>query len=622
VRVHQPGGHLMRERGAEVGDWSWRSTRRRLGTLWRLTRPYRGRTALSVFSLLAATVTALAPPYLAKFALDDALHGNDSGRLYLVVAVFVAAGLANWGMTYVETYLTGWVGERILADLRAQLFGHLQRLSLGFYERNRAGVIISRLTNDVEAIDQLVTDGVTTLVQSTLTLVGTAVLLFVLDWRLALATLTVIPLMSVATALFRSRSSRAYAAVRERLGLVTATLAEDIAGMRMVQAFTREEPAKRNFRAVTLRYREANMQTVFLNGLYFPFVDLLSSVALAVVLGYGGHLYFAHAITLGTLFAFLLYVNNFFDPVQQLSQLYNTFLSATAALDKIIGVLDEEPQVVDRDGAQPLPRIEGNVRFEGVRFAYGPTAPRGAGFSGRASAAFPPRLPASSDEVLHGIDLDVPAGTTVALVGHTGAGKSTIAKLLARFYEPTHGRITIDGHDLNDVAQDSLRRQLGVVPQEGFLFAGTVAENIAFGRPDARPEEIVRAAQTVGAHEFVLRLEDGYETQLGERGSRLSLGQRQLVAFARALLADPRILILDEATSSVDIGTERTIERALRTLLADRTAFIIAHRLSTIRDADLIVVLEHGRVVEQGSHEELLAARGLYTGLYGDWAAA
>jgi ATP-binding cassette subfamily B protein len=597
MRVHQPGGHLMRERGADVQDWSWRQTRRRLGLLWRLTQPYRVRTALSTISLLTATATALAPPYLAKYALDDALKGN-THRLVPVVVVFVAAGLANWGMTYAETYMTGWVGERILADLRNRLFAHLQRLSLGFYERNRAGVIISRLTNDVEAIDQLVTDGVTSLVQNSLTLLGTAIILFVLDWRLALATCTVLPLMSVATALFRTRSARAYGEVRERLGLVTATLAEDIAGMRVVQAFNRERPAFDNFRRVAQRYREANMQTVVLNGIYFPTVDLLSTAALAVVLGYGGHLYFGHTLSLGTLFAFMLYVNNFFDPVQQLSQLYNTFLSATAALDKIMGVLDEQPQVVDRPGARPLPQIAGHVQFEHVRFAYG-----------------------SGDEVLHGIDLDVAAGTTVALVGHTGAGKSTIAKLLARFYEPTHGRITIDGRDLNDVTQESLRRQLGVVPQEGFLFAGTVAENIAFGKPDATPDEIVRAAQTVGAHEFVLRLEDGYETQLGERGSRLSLGQRQLVAFARALLADPRVLILDEATSSVDIGTERRIEEALRVLLADRTAFIIAHRLSTIRDADLIVVLEHGRVVEQGSHDELLARRGLYTSLYGDWAS-
>jgi ATP-binding cassette subfamily B protein len=594
----------MRVRGAEVEDWSWNSTRRRLGVLWRLTKPYRLRTFLSVFSLLAATATALAPPLLAKRALDDAVNGTTGTALIVVVVVFVSLGLANWGMTYVETYMTGWVGERILADLRKQLFGHLQRLSLGFYERNRAGVLISRMTNDIEAIDQLVTDGITTLAQSTLMLSGTAFLLIFLDWELALVTLTVIPFMIIATVIFRVRSARAYSSVRERLGLVTATLAEDIAGMRMVQAFVREERATENFGTVARSYRDSNMETVVLNGLYFPFVSLLATLALAIVLGYGGHLYFQGAIVIGTLFAFMLYINNFFDPVQQLSQLYSTFLSATAALDKVIGVLDEKPEVVDRPGARPLPHISGRVRFEDVHFSYGL------------------RGGEVGEEVLHGIDLDVPAGTTVALVGHTGAGKSTIAKLLARFYEPTSGRITIDGYDLNDVTMESLRRQLGIVPQEGFLFAGTVAENIAFAQPDATPEEIVRAAQTVGAHDFILRLENGYETQLGERGSRLSLGQRQLVAFARALLADPRILILDEATSSVDIGTERTIERALRTLLADRTSFVIAHRLSTIRDADLIVVLEHGQVIEQGSHDELFALQGLYTSLYGDWAGA
>jgi ABC-type multidrug transport system fused ATPase/permease subunit len=598
MRVWQPGSHLSMQRGAAVEDWSWRRTRRRLGTLGRLTSPYRGRTTLSFVSLLAATATALAPPLLAKYALDYAIEGQVDRKLVLIVVAFVLAGLANWGMSYVQTYLTGWVGERILADLRIKLFHHLQRLSLGFYERNRAGVIISRLTNDVEALDQLVTDGVTTLVQSTLTLIGTAILLFVLDWRLALATLAVIPLMSIGTILFRVYSTRAYAAVRERLALVTATLAEDIAGMRIVQAFTREQRNIRQFREVAEQYREANMRTVVLNALYFPYVDLISSVALAVVLGYGGHLYFGGDMTLGTLFAFLLYVQNFFDPVQQLSQLYNTFLSATAALDKIMDVLDEEPQVVDKPGARELPPVEGNVHFEHVRFGYG-----------------------EGPEVLHGLDLDVTAGTTVALVGHTGAGKSTIAKLLARFYDPREGRITIDGTDLRDVTQESLRRQLGIVPQEGFLFAGTVTENIAFGRPDASPHDVVRAAQTVGAHDFIMRLEDGYETDLQERGTRLSLGQRQLVALARALLADPRILILDEATSSVDIGTERKIEQALRILLAGRTAFIIAHRLSTIRDADLIVVLEHGQIVEQGSHDELMERRGLYTSLYGDWAA-
>ena len=554
MRVWQPGSHLTMQRGAEVDDWSWRRTQRRLGTLARLTAPYKTRTIFSIFSLLLATATALAPPFLSKYAIDDGIRKQDLGALWVIVIAFLLAGLANWGMSYVQTYLTGWVGERILADLRIKLFGHLQRLSLGFFERNRAGVIISRLTNDVEALDQLVTDGVTTLVQSSLTLLGTAILLFVLDWRLALATLAVVPVMSVGTVLFRIHSARAYAAVRERLGLVTATLAEDIAGMRIVQAFTREDRNVANFREVTEHYREANMRTVVLNALYFPFVDLVSSVALAVVLGYGGYLYFGGAVTLGTLFAFMLYVQNFFDPVQQLSQLYSTFLSATAALDKIMDVLDEEPQVVDKPGARELPPVEGHVRFEQVRFGYG-----------------------DGPDVLPGLELDVPAGTTAALVGHTGAGKSTIAKLLARFYDPRAGRITIDGIDLRDVTQASLRRQLGIVPQEGFLFAGTVAENISFGRPGAAGEEIVRAAQAVGAHEFILRLEKGYETEVQERGSRLSLGQRQLVALARALLADPRILILDEATSSVDIGTERKIEQALRLLLSGRTAFIIAH---------------------------------------------
>ena len=599
MRVWQPGGHLMADRGSKVNDWSWRQTRRRLATLARLTAPYKKRTILSVFALLLATATALAPPFLSKYAVDYGIKEQDLKALSWIVAFFLLAGLANWGMSYLQTYLTGWVGERILADLRNKLFDHLQQLSLGFYERNRAGVIISRLTNDVEALDQLVTDGVTSLVQNTLTLVGTAILLFILDWKLALATLAVIPLMAVATVIFRVRSTRAYRAVRERLGLVTATLAEDIAGMRMVQAFTREQQNIENFRGVADRYRESNMQTVVLNGWYFPFVDLLSSIALAVVLGYGGHLYFQGAVTLGTLFAFMLYVQNFFDPVQQLSQLYNTFLSATAALDKIMDVLEEEPTVLDDADANELPQAHGHVRFENVRFSY-----------------------VTGPEVLHGLDLDVPSGTTVALVGHTGAGKSTIAKLLARFYDPTAGRITIDGYDLREVTQDSLRHQLGIVPQEGFLFAGTVTENIAFGRPDAKPDEVVRAAQAVGAHDFIMRLEDGYETHLQERGGRLSLGQRQLIALARALLADPRILILDEATSSVDIGTERKIEQALRLLLAGRTAFIIAHRLSTIRDADLIVVLEHGLIVEQGSHDELMERRGLYTSLYGDWAAA
>jgi ABC-type multidrug transport system fused ATPase/permease subunit len=598
MRVWQPGGHLTQRRDApEIDDWSWTRTARRISTLAALTKPYRLRTTLAIASLLAATATALVPPLLAKYAVDDGIFQRDLHALTWIVIAFVGAGLANLVTSAAQTYFTGWTGERILADLRNKLFRHLQRLSLGYYERNRAGVIISRLTNDVDALDQLVTDGVTTLVQSTLTLIGTAIILFFLDWRLALATLTVMPLMAIATGIFRVRSSRAYRAVRERLGLVTATLAEDIGGIRVVQAFRREPRNQRHFEEVNAHYRAANQQTVVLNGLYFPFVDFLAALATAIVVGYGGWLASQDQISAGTLFAFVLYLSNFFDPVQQLSQLYNTFLAAVAALDKIMEVIDEEPEVRDKPGAHELGRIHGDVRFDRVRFGYG-------------------NLP----EVLHGIDLDVPAGTTVALVGHTGAGKSTIAKLLARFYDPREGRITIDGTDLRDVTQDSLRRQLGVVPQEGFLFAGTVRDNIAFGRPDASPEDVASAARAVGAHEFIMGLEGGYETNLQERGTRLSLGQRQLVAFARALLADPRVLILDEATSSVDIGTEKKIEDALGKLLSDRTAFVIAHRLSTIRNADLIVVLEHGRVVEQGTHDELMTRQGLYTSLYGDWA--
>ena len=597
MRVWQPGSSLVSHRKAEVDDWSWAATKRRLTALYRLARPYRARTVVAIVALVAATAASLAPPVLIGWAVN-VVAGKSHGSLGVIVTLFVIVSIVGVACSYAQTYFTGWTGERMLADLRDHLFRHLQRLSLGFYERNRAGVLISRLTNDVEALDQLVTDGFTSLIQNTLTLVGAGVILFFLSWKLALATLTVIPALAVGTVVFRKKSSRSYRFVRETLGHVTATLAEDIAGMRVLQAFTREREARENFRRVGEAYRRRNQETVVQNSVYFPFVDLLSSLATAIILGYGAYLVFDGQTSYGVLVAFLGYATSFFDPVQQLSQLYSTFLSAVAALDKIMEVLVEEPQVTDAAEATELPRLRGHVRFDRVHFAYG-TGP----------------------EVLHGIDLDVPAGTTVALVGHTGAGKSTIAKLIARFYDPTRGTISVDGVDLRETTQESLRRQLGIVPQEGFLFAGSVAENIAFGRPEASREEIVAAARAVGADEFVDRLEHGYDSDLGERGFRLSLGQRQLIAFARALLADPAILILDEATSSVDLGTERRIEHALRRLLHGRTAFVIAHRLSTVRGANTIVVLEHGRVVEQGSHDDLLARGGRYAELYGSWAS-
>ena len=577
--------------------------RRSLGRMRRLlelVRPYRGRAALSLVTLVVTTAATLATPLFSKFAIDRGISRGNRHELVLWVLAFITAAFVGYGAQTAQTYLNGWVGQRVLADLRKRLFAHIQTLELGYFEHNRTGKLISRLTNDIDALEQLVTDGVTSLVQNSVLLLGTAVLLISLDWRLGLATLTLFPLMVLGTALFRIRSTRANRRMRERLADVTAHLQEDISGMRVVQMFRRERQNATLFAQTSDSYRRANLRTVTLNAIYFPFVSLLNAASTAIVLGYGAKLYFDGQITEGTLFAFLLYLSSFFEPIQSLSQLFNTFLAAAAALDKIYEVLETEPQLTSKPAAIALPPIAGRVDLDGVRFGYG----------------------LDGDEVLHGIDLHVEAGQTVALVGHTGAGKSTLIKLIARFYDPRAGTVKIDGHDLRDVDLATLHGQIGIVPQEGFLFATSVRDNIAFGRPDAPIEDVRAAAAAVGADTFIEALPSGYDTLVAERGAALSIGQRQLIAFARALLANPRLLILDEATSSVDIATESVIEEALETLLADRTAFVVAHRLSTIRRADLIVVLEHGVVIEQGTHEQLLDRRGRYFSLYDDWVEA
>jgi ATP-binding cassette subfamily B protein/subfamily B ATP-binding cassette protein MsbA len=569
--------------------------RRTLRRLAGYLRPFWPPLTLVVGLVLIATLLQLAGPYLIGRAIDEFIEKGDRRGLATTMWLLLGTYLGAWGAQYGQYAIMAIVGQKVLYNIRTQIFDRILTLSLRFFDEHEAGDLISRLVNDVDVINQVLNVGLVQTASSGLTLIGIVAAMLRLNTRLAWATSIIVPVMGIATVFFSERARTAFRRTRYTIGEVSADLEENIAGVRVAQAFAREGQNIERFDELNRANRDANVSAQGITAAFSPTLDVLSTIGLAVVIGYGGYLALHDLVTVGVIVSFLAYVRHFFQPIQQIAQLYAQLQSALAGAERIFELVDTEPEVVDAPEAVEMPPIRGRVEFDQVSFRYQPEEP-----------------------VLDDVSLVAEPGQVVALVGPTGAGKTTIAHLIGRFYDvaPWKGTVRIDGYDVREVTRASLRRQMGIVLQETFLFSNTVMENIRYGRLDATDEEVIEAAKQAHAHSFITRLPQGYQTRLSERGSNLSQGQRQLLSIARAILADPRILILDEATSSVDTRTELLIQQALAQLLLGRTSIVIAHRLSTIRRADQLLVIDEGRIVERGTHDDLLARRGVYYDLY------